>query len=160
VLFFDEPTSALDPEAAFIVRDAIETLRAQGRTLVLCTHNLDEAERLCDRVAFVRGRILRVDSPARLRESSGGAGLLIRLAAGPAPALLDTLRGAPGVRDVRANDATLTVLVEDVRRDTPGLVRALVAAGADILEVRETGASLESVYFDVMGVSPASGAFA
>ena len=55
VVFLDEPTAALDPEAAFIVREAIETLRRAGRTIVLATHNLDEADRLCDRIAFVRG---------------------------------------------------------------------------------------------------------
>ena len=65
VLFFDEPTSGLDPEAAFIVREAIANLKSAGRSIVICTHNLDEAERLCDRVAFVRGGILRIDSPAR-----------------------------------------------------------------------------------------------
>ena len=64
VVFLDEPTAALDPEAAFIVREAIETLRRAGRTIVLATHNLDEADRLCDRIAFVRGGLVRVDSPA------------------------------------------------------------------------------------------------
>ena len=67
VVFLDEPTAALDPEAAYIVREAIESLRRSGRTIVLATHNLDEADRLCDRVAFVRGGLLRVDSPAGLR---------------------------------------------------------------------------------------------
>src|SRR5207247_5318645 len=64
VVFLDEPTAALDPEAAFIVREAIESIRRSGRTIVLATHNLYEADRLCDRVAFVRGGLLRVDSPA------------------------------------------------------------------------------------------------
>ena len=64
VIFLDEPTAALDPESAWIVRDAIESLRRSGTTIVLATHNLVEADRLCDRVAFVRGGLLRVDSPA------------------------------------------------------------------------------------------------
>ena len=67
VVFLDEPTAALDPEAAYVVREAIESMRRQGRTIVLATHNLDEADRLCDRVAFVRGGLLRIDSPAGLR---------------------------------------------------------------------------------------------
>ncbi len=71
VVFLDEPTAALDPEAAFVVREAIEQLRRAGRTIVLATHNLDEADRLCDRIAFVRGGLLRVDSPARLRGDHG-----------------------------------------------------------------------------------------
>ena len=75
VVFLDEPTAALDPEAAFIVREAIEGLRRAGRTIVLATHNLDEADRLCDRVAFVRGGLLRVDSPAGLRAATGVRGV-------------------------------------------------------------------------------------
>ena len=71
VVFLDEPTAALDPEAAYVVREAIEALRRSGRTIVLATHNLDEADRLCDRVAFVRGGLLRVDSPAGLRAGAG-----------------------------------------------------------------------------------------
>ena len=74
VVFLDEPTAALDPEAAFVVREAIETLRRSGRTIVLATHNLDEADRLCDRIAFVRGGLLRIDSPAALRGSIGAHG--------------------------------------------------------------------------------------
>ena len=74
VVFLDEPTAALDPEAAYIVREAIEALRRSGRTIVLATHNLDEADRLCDRVAFVRGGLLRIDSPAGLRGALGGRG--------------------------------------------------------------------------------------
>ena len=160
VLFFDEPTAALDPEAAFIVRDAIETLRRQGRTIVLCTHNLDEAERLCDRVAFIRARILRVDNPARLRESIAGATLEIRLVGAPPDGIAATVARLPGVRDVLENGAGLSVVIEDVRATTPGVVRALVAGGAEVLEVREVSASLESVYFDVMGVRPPTGSLA
>jgi ABC-2 type transport system ATP-binding protein len=160
VLFFDEPTAALDPEAAFIVRDAIETLRRQGRTIVLCTHNLDEAERLCDRIAFVRGRILRIDSPARLRESRAGTTLRIRLATAAAvPPPVEALRAVPGVSDVRASGEGLVVVVDSPVATTPSVVRALVASSADVLEVREESASLESVYFDVMGVRPPTGAF-
>ena len=160
VLFFDEPTSALDPEAAFIVRDALETLRAMGRTIVLCTHNLDEAERLCDRVAFIRGQVLRVDSPARLRQAAGGPTIEIDLAAEPSDAILDALRRRPGVRTVSAAAATLTIVVDDGRAETPGVVRTLVLEGAEVLGVRETTATLESVYFDVMGLQPPVGAFA
>ena len=80
VVFLDEPTAALDPEAAYIVREAIEALRRSGRTIVLATHNLDEADRLCDRVAFVRGGLLRVDSPAGLRGALGRPRLEVGLA--------------------------------------------------------------------------------
>ncbi len=80
VVFLDEPTAALDPEAAYVVREAIEGLRSAGRTIVLATHNLDEADRLCDEVAFIRGGLLRIDTPARLRGSLAGGRVEIRLA--------------------------------------------------------------------------------
>jgi ABC-2 type transport system ATP-binding protein len=154
VLFFDEPTSGLDPEAAFIVREAIANLKAAGRTIVLCTHNLDEAERLCDRVAFVRAQILRIDSPTRLRAAAGTTTVNVTLAEAATPALLASLRAVPGVRSVNGAADELAVEVDDARRDTPLLVRALATSGADVLGVTAAPATLESVYFDVMGVRP------
>src|SRR3990172_384522 len=68
ILFLDEPTSGLDPEAAHLVRDFIEELKSEGRTIFLCTHNLDEADRLCGRIAIFKTRLVTVDSPANLRK--------------------------------------------------------------------------------------------
>jgi ABC-2 type transport system ATP-binding protein len=68
ILFLDEPTSGLDPEASHLVRDFIEELKTQGRTILLCTHNLDEADRLCDRIAIFKTRLIAVDSPENLRK--------------------------------------------------------------------------------------------
>src|SRR6266568_1425654 len=67
VLFLDEPTTGLDPDAAKTVREFIVALRGEGRTVFLCTHNLDEADRLCDRIAFFRHRVLRIANPDELR---------------------------------------------------------------------------------------------
>jgi ABC-2 type transport system ATP-binding protein len=157
VLFFDEPTAALDPEAAFTVRDALETLKAMGRTIVLCTHNLDEAERLCDRVAFIRGQVLRVDSPSRLRSGAARPTIHVELADPPAETVVAALRRRQGVVDVRANGSGIEVEVEDVQEDTPGVVRTLVLEDARVLSVTESTATLESVYFEVMGVEPTRG---
>jgi ABC-2 type transport system ATP-binding protein len=154
VVFLDEPTAALDPEAAYIVREAIEALRRSGRTIVLATHNLDEADRLCDRVAFVRGGLLRVDSPAGLRGSLGGRGVEIGLAAQATDEVVAAARAVGGVTAVDVVDGRLIVTAEDPLAVTPPLVRALVAAGAAILTVRERATTLEQVYFDVMGVRP------
>ena len=154
VVFLDEPTAALDPEAAYVVREAIEALRRSGRTIVLATHNLDEADRLCDRVAFVRGGLLRVDSPAGLRGSMGGHGVEIGLAEPASDALTAAARAVPGVTTVEAADTRLIVATEDLAAVTPGLVRALVAGGAAIVAVHERATTLEQVYFDVMGVRP------
>ncbi len=175
VVFLDEPTAALDPEAAYIVREAIEALRRLGRTIVLATHNLDEADRLCDRVAFIRGALLRVDSPAGLRGSLGGHGVEVGLGgvpddpargaatelpadgatrAAPMDAATEAVRAVPGVTAVAVNGARLLITTADPAAVTPAIVRALVAVGADIVEVRERATSLEQVYFDVMGVRP------
>ena len=80
VVFMDEPTSALDPEAAKTVRDFIETLRGQGRTIFLCTHNLDEAERLCERIGVFRQRLIAVDTPDALRRQLFGRQTVVHLA--------------------------------------------------------------------------------
>ena len=154
VVFLDEPTAALDPEAAYIVREAIEAMRRSGRTIVLATHNLDEADRLCDRVAFVRGGLLRVDSPAGLRGALGGHGVEVGLAEPASEALVAAARAVAGVTAVEVADRRLIVAAEEPAAVTPSLVRALVAAGAAIVSVRERATTLEQVYFDVMGVRP------
>ena len=157
VVFLDEPTAALDPEAAFVVREAIEGLRRAGRTIVLATHNLDEADRLCDRVAFVRGGLLRVDSPAGLRAATGVRGVDVTLVTPPDEALAAAAGAVPGVAGATAAGHHLVVAAEDPATVTPELVRALVAAGAAITEVRERASSLEDVYFEIMGVRPGAG---
>ena len=154
VVFLDEPTAALDPEAAFIVREAIETLRKAGRTIVLATHNLDEADRLCDRIAFIRGGLLRIDSPAALRGALGGHGLSVRLRDTASSEQLGAVRGLQGVRSAEMADGLLQVGADEPETVAPDVVRALVASGADIVEVRAEQASLERVYFEIMGVTP------
>ena len=154
VVFLDEPTAALDPEAAWIVREAIEGLRRSGRTIVLATHNLDEANRLCDRVAFVRGGLLRVDSPAGLRGALGARGVEIALAGEPGAEVLAAAHAVDGVSAVVADGRRLIVSAAEPGAVTPSLVRAMVAAGADILEVHERATTLEQAYFEVMGVRP------
>ena len=158
VVFLDEPTAALDPEAAFIVREAIETLRKAGRTIVLATHNLDEADRLCDRIAFIRGGLLRIDTPAALRGALGGHGLAVRLRDAATPALVETVQGIAGVRSAGTQDGVLQVVADEPEVVAPAVVRALVASGADVVEVRPERATLERVYFEVMGVTPGADA--
>ena len=156
VVFLDEPTAALDPEAAFIVREAIEGLRRAGRTIVLATHNLDEADRLCDRISFVRGGLVRVDSPAALRGGLGSRRLVVRLA-GTAPDGIATVIAAAAAvpaTQVTGTDRVLHLVATDPESVAPAVVRAIVAAGADIVEVHVERTSLEQVYFEVMGVRP------
>jgi ABC-2 type transport system ATP-binding protein len=157
VLFLDEPTSGLDPEAAHIVREAMATLKRQGRTIVLASHNLDEVERLADRVGFVRGRLLRVDSPARLRASATEPVVVADLAAPPSDDLVSRIRDGAWARDVSVDGRRVRVKVTDPDTATPEVARVLVGAGADILGIRAETATLESVYFDVLGIPTTNG---
>jgi ABC-2 type transport system ATP-binding protein len=152
VIYLDEPTSGLDPSAAKMVRDFVATLRDAGRSIVVCTHNLDEAERLCDRIGIMRGTLLRVDTPARLRRQNGTATVRVELVGARQPAsFLDLLAALPYVEAARAQDGALFVEVADPRGDNPELVRALVDAGARIVHVTEEAATLEQVYLDLVG---------
>ncbi len=150
VLFLDEPTSGLDPQAARLVRDAVAELRLAGRTIFLCTHNLDEADRLCDRVGVFNARLLTVDTPARLRRQLFGRQVVVTLA-GDAEPLVPVARSLPGVTSVTHESETLTIGIEDPERDNPALVRALVEAGAAIRYVSEADVSLEDVYLTLIG---------
>ena len=154
VVFLDEPTSALDPEAARLVREFIGELRAEGRAIVLCTHNLDEADRLCDRIAVFRTRVLALDTPAALRRQLFGRSVVFHLRE-VSPAHLMCLRALPVVREVEAVDRRLVVSLEDPERDNPRLIRALVEAGAEIQFVGELRRTLEDVYLRLVEQSDA-----
>ncbi|MDQ4034802.1 MAG: ABC transporter ATP-binding protein [Chloroflexota bacterium] len=152
VVYLDEPTSALDPSAAKTVRDFVATLRDSGRSIVVCTHNLDEAERLCDRIGIMSGTLLRVDTPARLRRRGRSASVRVDLVGARRPqSFLDMLAELPFVDGAQASDGALLVEVRDPRGDNPELVRALVEAGARIMAVNEEVATLEQVYLDLVG---------
>jgi ABC-2 type transport system ATP-binding protein len=152
VIYLDEPTSALDPSAAKTVRDFVATLRDAGRSILVCTHNLDEAERLCDRIGIMRGTLLQVDTPAGLRRRNGTASVRVELVGARRPAsFLDLLADLPFVEAARADDGAIVVEVRDPRGDNPDLVQALVDAGARIVGVREEAATLEQVYLDLVG---------
>jgi ABC-2 type transport system ATP-binding protein len=152
IIYLDEPTSALDPSAAKMIRDFVATLRDAGRSIVVCTHNLDEAERLCDRVGIMRGTLLQVDTPARLRRRNGTASVRVELVGARQPSsFLDMLADLPFVAAARAQDGALLIEVGDPRGDNPELVRALVDAGARIVGVHEESVTLEQVYLDLVG---------
>ena len=157
MVFLDEPTSGLDPEAAKNVCDFIETLRGRGRTIFLCTHNLDEAERLCDRVAVFQQRLIAVDSPDALRRRLFGRQTVVRLAPNsPTPdmsrltALLPTTDPATVVAGDRETGTELVFGVQQPAEQNPAIVRALVACGAEIETVTELHHSLEDVYLSLI----------
>jgi ABC-2 type transport system ATP-binding protein len=151
VLLLDEPTSGLDPEVTRSVRRLLEERRAAGCSILVSTHNLDEAERLADRVAVLHERLLALDRPAALRQRLTTGRLIVRFGAA-ASAYVDTARAVAGdAADIVAEDSTMTLRLTEPERQTPALVAALVAAGAQILEVRAEMPALEDVYLHLMG---------
>ncbi len=155
VIYLDEPTSGLDPSAARQVREIVADLRDAGRSIIICTHNLDEAERLCDRIGIMRGTLLSVGTPAALRRLGRRATTRIELVGPRGPeSFLETVARLPIVAGARADGRTLLIEVGDPRGDNPEVIRALVADGARILSVREEAASLEEVYLGMVGSAP------
>ena len=149
VVFLDEPTSGLDPEAARTVRDFIKTLRQEGRTIFLTTHNLPEADELCDLVAVFRTELVRVDTPQNLRSALFGSGTLVRVA-GDASRWVDVSRALPFVHDAVARDGDLQIRLDDPDSQNPLLVQALVSAGAPIRYIEPVSHSLEEVYLELL----------
>jgi ABC-2 type transport system ATP-binding protein len=149
ILFLDEPTANLDPEAAHLVRDFIADLKKEGRTIFLCTHNLDEADRLCDRIGVFKTRLLVVDTPANLRTSVFGRKVVFHLRAANEK-LAGVVRKLPFTREVKVVDNKLVVTLDDPDAQDPDIVRALVSAGADVQFVGELRHSLEDVYLQLV----------
>jgi ABC-2 type transport system ATP-binding protein len=149
VVILDEPTSALDPESAQVVRSLITELKDDRRAIVLCTHNLDEAERLCHRIAVIKQRVLRVDSPAALRSALYGRSTRIELAV-VGDAIVSAVKAVEGVIDVSVDGTRLFVSVADPRGVNPRLARALIEAGAEVIELVEEHKTLEDVYLELV----------
>lgn len=152
VLFLDEPTSGLDPEAAKLIRDFIEELKSEGRTIFLCTHNLDEADRLCDRIGIFKTHLLTVDTPANLRRRLYGRKVVFHLQR-LEPGWVEQVRALPFVKDAQAVDARLVVGLDEPEAQNPVIVRRLVEAGAEVQFVGEIRHSLEDVYLRLISES-------
>ena len=148
IVLLDEPTSGLDPESARDVRELILRLRSERRAVLISTHNLDEVQRVADRVAVLRAHLVALDTPAALRARLFGSRLLVTLA-GDAARFADVLKTS--MKDVRSNGRTLSVGADDVQSAAPDVVRALVTAGADVVSVVPEEAPLEDVYLRLLG---------
>ena len=162
VLFLDEPTAGLDPLAARMVRELIVGLKHSSRTIVLCTHDLDEADRLADTVAIMRGgRVVACDAPDALRAAVSRSTLVHVLLAQTEHSVLNGMRHLDGVIDSRFEpDSTggglLTYRTFDAERVNPDVIAALVAAGARIISVTQATASLEDVFTLAVAGDPAA----
>jgi ABC-2 type transport system ATP-binding protein len=149
ILFLDEPTAALDPEAAHLVHDFISELKKEGRTIFLCTHNLDEADRLCDRVGVFKTHLLVVDSPANLRSQLFGRRVVFHLLQSN-ETIASAISALPFVREAKIIDNKLVVNLDDPETHNPVIIRVMVGMGADIQFVGELRHSLEDVYLQLV----------
>lgn len=149
ILFLDEPTTGLDPEASKTVRDFVEELKNEGRTIFMTTHNLDEAEKLCDRVGIFQQKLLTVDSPRNLREKMFGRKVVFHLSE-VKPEWVDLVTGIAGTGNVEAVDNKLVISLQDPEASNPEIIKALVMAGAQLQFVGEIRHSLEQIYLEMV----------
>jgi ABC-2 type transport system ATP-binding protein len=150
VLFLDEPTTGLDPVATRDVHELIDGLRKRGVTIFITTHRLDEAERLCDRVAILNTTVRTIGRPDELRDRLFARTLSVRTLA-PIPQPASVFGGLPGVEGWQPDGpATYVLGVSDPVVAAPAVTRALVAAGADVLSLSESHHSLEDVYLELI----------
>ena len=150
ILFLDEPTTGLDPDAARTVREFITQIRGEGRTVFLCTHNLDEADRLCDRIAFFRRTVIRIDTPAHLRAELYGHATEFRILPSPRPEHLVKVQSIEGVSGAHLENGSIIVKSADPLLVNPRVIRALVGDGAEVAYVSDRKVSLEDVYLRVV----------
>lgn len=149
IIFLDEPTAGLDPEASRLIRDFIKNLRTEGHTIFLTTHNLLEADELCDLIGLFRTRLLHLDTPDHLRSALFGRGTRVKFAA-DATQWRATVEELPFVRSVKTQEETLVVTLDDPDAHNPLLIQTLVTAGAPIRYVEAIEHSLEDVYLELI----------
>ena len=148
ILIMDEPTANLDPEASKTIRDFILELKRENRTIMLNTHNLDEAQRICTKIGVLKTRLVAVDTPANLEKSLSGNRTSIMLAE-INNKILQTVKDL-NLGNVVQDGNTLMIDLVDTDRDTPIVVSAITAAGGKIRSVNEVKGSLEDAYLSLV----------
>jgi len=152
-LFLDEPTTGLDPQARRQLWDLIEEFKASGRTILLTTHYMDEAERLCDRIAIMdHGKVIALGTP---RELIGSIGVehVVEFRAGSAaqPLAVGALGAIEGVHEVRQENGSVEMQVTELHRAVPALLAELTRQGVPLTELRTHSATLEDVFVTLTG---------
>jgi ABC-2 type transport system ATP-binding protein len=153
LLFLDEPTTGLDPQARRQLWDLIEEFKRAGRTILLTTHYMDEAERLCERVAIMdRGKVIALGSPREL-VASIGVEHVVEFSVDAAAPQLDAaaLRALDGVRDARVDNGVVRMQVTALHRAVPALLAELERRGVPLTELRTHSATLEDVFVTLTG---------
>ena len=166
LLFLDEPTTGLDPQARRHLWDLVEEMKQAGRTIILTTHYMDEAEQLCDRVAIMdHGKVIALDTPKELIATVCSEDIVefavnsqvseTRLGAPhvgePAPVDLEALKRIPGVQSHRVDDGVHQLSVSELHTTVPRIFAALEAQGLHLSEFRTHSATLEDVFVRLTG---------
>ena len=153
ILFLDEPTTGLDPQSRRQLWDIIRSFQQNGGTVLLTTHYMDEAERLCDRLAIVdHGQVIAEGTPSDLIDRLGGQHVVEFSVSGNSDgAALDTWRGLPGVESVRHDDGLVCLNVREPHRTIPALLDAVEHQGSQLRHLTTRQASLEDVFVRLTG---------
>ena len=149
LVFLDEPTANLDPEASKTVRETLLELKKERRTIFLNTHNLDEVQRICDRVGILRTQLLTTGTPDSLRFGMSGHRTAVRLAH-LSDAIVAAVRARLAPTSVEVSGDQLLIGVQDPTRDNPAIVTAVVAAGGQIVSLTQLSPTLEDVYLKLV----------
>jgi ABC-2 type transport system ATP-binding protein len=149
VLFMDEPTANLDPEASKTVRDFILDLKKEKKTIFLNTHNLDEAQRICDRIAILNTKLMALGTPADLERSASGRKIVVQLQSVDNAIISAAKKVATGGVEVGEGNK-LVIGVGDPEKENPDIMSAIVAAGGRIQFVTEASSTLEDVYLKLV----------
>jgi ABC-2 type transport system ATP-binding protein len=156
LLFLDEPTTGLDPQSRRMLWDVVLTFKKEGGSVVLTTHYMDEAERLCDRVGVVdHGKMIALGTPKELIDSLGG-NQIVEITVGDdaeekLAAVADALAGAPGVQHARAQVGRVILTVTELHVALPGVLAELRARGLDLTNLSTHHATLEDVFVTLTG---------
>jgi ABC-2 type transport system ATP-binding protein len=152
LVFLDEPTTGLDPQSRRQAWDIVLGLKARGRSVLLTTHYMEEAARLCERVAIVdHGKVIALGTPRELIASLGAEHVVeFALGEGPAPPL-DALQALPTVEKVAHEDGRWRLTVREVHRAVPALLSALAASGSEATHLTTHHATLEDVFVSLTG---------
>ena len=148
-VFMDEPMSGLDPVASKTVKDFILDLKAKGKTVVLSTHNLDDADRLSDRVAVIQGSLIALDTPDNLRANLFKRTIVFHLKTADDD-VVAKLRALPFVRSAERSENKLVIEVKNPEEENPQIVDLLVQTGYRVQFVGEVRHSLEEVYLKLV----------
>jgi len=153
VLFLDEPTAGLDPQSRLALWELLRELNGQGQTVLLTTHYMEEAEALCGRVAIMdHGKIIALDTPARLRQSVGVDTIVTVKATGDHEKLaLALAEGIAGVTRTRVLESGVELYAKGADRLVPRVVSAVEDAGCDVLDLSVKEPSLETVFINLTG---------